>query len=333
MKRLSIIVLILFILSASGCNNGVSVIPTTPTVNTPTINQGSDIPTAPTVNTTTAETYPVFLESASDNSSFHFSDLSAIPTEPIAQPKEETKEFEFDGKAYTLRYTNSNNGYHSYTSEDGKIVCGYFGNSGLLRSITLSHYYEKGQPNYADEQQYIEAVKNLVSAYYDENWDEYKYHCETRISKDGGLDSYLGFINPKDESEAIRMRIFCFTKYINGFPTTDKIQVAFSPTIGSIVVLFSPHEFDMGVQVSPDMDSINGSIDTFFNKNINAEKSMYKGYTINPTITGEQGTLTIVNGELYFMCSVSVQTISKSGGLSGTERTTLCILYIKLPTE
>ena len=144
------------------------------------------------------------------------------------------------------------------------------------------------------------------------------------IINNGLVNEFFNFVNPFGN---------CFTKYINGFPTTDKIQVVFSPTIGSIAVLFSPHKFDTAVQLSPNMDSTKASINTFFTKSINTEKCTYKGYTINPENTGEQGTLTIVNGELYFMCSVSVQTISKNGGLSGTERTTLCSLYIKLPTE
>ena len=279
------------------------------------------------------ETYPIFLESVRDSDSPFSSDVSLIPTEPMTQKPEESKEFIFDGKTYNLQYEESRDGYHRYSSEDTKVECDYYDHSGLIRSINLVRYYEKGQPNYANEQQYIEAVKKMVSAYYDENWDEYKYHCETRILKDGGQDSYLEYVDPKDDTEKVSMRIFRFVKYVDDFPTTDSIYATFAPMIGTVGVVFSAHEFDEISTQTLDTEKLSNSIDAFFKNSINADKSRYNGYKINQTSTGELGRFTIVNGELYFVCSVSVQTTSKSSGLSGTEQSTLCSLYIKLPTE
>ncbi len=153
--------------------------------------------------------------------------------EDQSAPKQQ--EIEIDGIVYDLIYRYSvarcdeQPKRHVYESNDKKIMCHYLENGAVYRLIIKDFIV----PFFNTENELVEWSKNYLSQYGADNLDDdYEYSCRTMLDTSGPWwvsgQYYYYFIPVSDFPERHNGYEVNFTRYIDGYPTTDEYTLDIS---------------------------------------------------------------------------------------------------------
>jgi len=189
----------------------------------------------------------IFLDSAP--TADQITDISSAE-KPDDPPQ--AREILFMGELYPLQYEeglSENYGdSYVYTGNGEKLTCLFSSNGGMLQMLTADSWLAPEAAASMSDDDYLNWIKEQVSMYYTEDWDQYTLTCTTQIRDSFyGKDSVHtenGFITPVDSYESIDSYTFTFTKFLDEYSTTDVIRAHIRPKTGYASLEFSPHDFD-----------------------------------------------------------------------------------------
>ena len=199
-----------------------------------------------------------------------------------------------NGNCEDVRYVESIKSdikdYAIYSSENGNISCRYDSKSNLLTQISTENNIIPIPNNITNESDYRNWVKNLLTIYGVNNLSSYKYSCETSvaISNENSYYQYQYpyFYTDLAVNEKITKYIFTYTKYLNGYPTTDRISVYISIPNENVIIKFDEQDFIDIPKATIDDSTIITTINSYSMSSLNTDKYKLASMQImNKTLT------------------------------------------------
>lgn len=263
--------------------------------------------------------YPVSLVQSSDASSMIASDVEVInpsaTTETDKLPAKQTMEITFANTPALLQYSATIGRYHVYTTADETARVMFNAESGKIYRLILDSPLSKTALNCDSYSHFVDSVKQIISEYSDEDWEQYEISCKTGILQKGDKATYTqeydGICFPDHEGQSLSSHSLIFSKKISGFETKDKIIVKYRIYSDSLFIQFSPHQFDNVETLSIDQTLIERSIASFISQCDWHELYVLKDYEIQEPVVTKEGD------NLFYMCRIELHfTVSPDGAES-----------------
>jgi len=226
------------------------------------------------------------------------------PEEPA-----QTREILFGEQLHPLRYSESaSNDCYVYTDSGNVLTCGFSPYGGTLRMLAANGWLPPETASTMNEDDYLDWIKEQVSVYYTENWEQYRVSCTTEIRDSFyGKDSVheeKGFSTPFDSYESVDAYTFTFTKYLGEYATTDVIRAYIRPETGYVSLEFSEHTFDNAPDVKIDQELIQASVFRYLSK------AIIEGQYSCTQHTSVKPTLGYINGHLVYLCTIEIDVLT-----------------------
>ena len=260
--------------------------------------------------------YPVLLAQTSDSSNIISSSVEIFnPSETSKtdkQPATQTMEITLANKPVLLQYSTTIGEYHVYTTADESTRAIYNADSGKVHRLIIDSPLSKTSLNCSSYNHFVDSVKQIISEYSSEDWEQYETSCKTSILIEGDkfayTQEYEGIRFPEHEGQSLSSHSLTFSRKISGFETKDKIIVKYRMYSDSLYIQFSPHQFDNIETLSIDQTLIETSIASFVSQCDWHELYALNNYEIqNPVVTKE-------GDSLFYMCTIELHfTVSPEG--------------------
>ncbi|MBQ7909539.1 MAG: hypothetical protein IJ363_01940 [Clostridia bacterium] len=209
-----------------------------------------------------------------------------------------------------------------YSSKNGNITCSYDRETNKLIKLSAKNNAIIVPDNVKSEVDYKAWVEGVLALYGVEDLSDYRYSCKTAVVVSNENSTYKEthayFYSDQKANERISSLEFSYTKYIEDYPTTDRIEVSVL-TSGSIIVKFDEHRFDDSVYISFDESDIHTAVESFVSSSINAGE--YKYDTINIT----NKVLTHYDTEVCMQVYVEINMLNRGDHTPVTTMVTLLV--------
>lgn len=212
-------------------------------------------------------------------------------------------------KTVEMDYNRTGVNSHTYQEENGLSRCQLNVDNGALTFLTIMDEALLADFVCEDAASFENSAKQLISAYYNEDWSKYSIACSTSMTLYG--ENYAtghtadGFVTEENDGQEITGYNLEFTRVIDGVATSDKIEVRF--TFDTLMISFSKHTFDAVEQIPVDTARVEVSVDDFLNTYVDTAKYTLQDYTLsNPKVIRE-------GDRLYYAVIAEMTLGSKSG--------------------
>lgn len=159
------------------------------------------------------------------------------------------------------------------------------------------------------EADYRAWIEQLLSSYDVGNLSDYNYSCQTSVivsSENGVTQNQLAyFYTDVKSNERVSRRVFTYTRYISGYPTTDRIYISISPITGSVIIKFDERDFANYSFFSCDETQIISAVDSYIFSSINTE--LYEVSSSNIV----NRSLVMIENEAGIMVDVELKLCAK----------------------
>lgn len=269
--------------------------------------------TAETTTMSVLDPYTVYLSSYTEAEGLFTTDVETFATldtdaaPGFAYPARIA--LQVGSKTAEMDYTRTGVNSHWYQAANGLVRCQLNVDNGALTFLTIMDKALLTDFVCKDATSFENSAKQLISAYYNEDWSKYTVACRTSMvlqGEDYGTGHTAdGFVAEENDGQEITGYSLEFTRVIDGVSTADKIEVRF--TFDVLMISFSKHAFDEVEQIPVDTARVEASVDDFLNAYVDTAKYTLQDYTLsNPTVIREKD-------RLYYAVNAEMTLESKSG--------------------
>lgn len=243
-------------------------------------------------NNDNKEHYNVYIDQLPE-SDYFISDIEMdiFKTETYKNPDASTsKKIMFYGKNIDLDYTSSSNimqrnyNYDEYVDSTNKNIFYRFkeNTNELIRISGTDNTIIGCEEELKKEEDFKIWVESIIGNYID--LSQYEYSCRTLITVHGensvGNVRYDEFRLPIKENESNARYTFTYTKYVNGYPTTDYVQIN-TDKLGNVnLIILYQNEFDQTIIPVIQANIVDETIEQNLKSIINKNKYMLESYRI-----------------------------------------------------
>ncbi len=246
----------------------------------------------------------VFYEKSNDSSSLEIEKYvdNSISNQKTVILKEKSVDMSYD-----ISMKRNGEVLHIYKSNDENVKCYYRANQVDLSQIV---FYNQEIEYYKTEPEFRTWINEILAEYGIHNLEDYTFSCTSRILVygDDSLSSKVqdGFHIPENENEKLSSYTFEFVKFIDGYPTTDKISVYLNMS-GTIIIKFDDNKFASVSEIDINQPSVENALKNYLFESINKDKYEFKSYNINNEY------VTFIGENMCYIYSIELTLIAKNG--------------------
>ncbi len=217
-----------------------------------------------------------------------------------------------DGTAYDMTYDCSvgdRHGslkFHTYVSSNEEIEVGYIDGRESFVKLIIREYE---LPRFSTEDDYFEWGKNILEKYGVMDLEDYVFSCRTRLLVEGkdSLSSitYNRFLVANAPNQEVADYQFYFTRYIDGYPTTDKFLINLGFRSSDLTIWFDVEQFKGIESFEIDREKVEDNLKYYIANNIRS------GNTLISCVIKEE-VLAIINDRVCVCYTIEAEFIDEN---------------------
>lgn len=222
------------------------------------------------------------------------------------------KSLSLDGSVYDMTYDYSAGDkygslkFHTYVSNNEEIEAGYIDGRESFVKLFFSDYEA---PQFSTEDDYFEWGKNILEKYGVMDLEDYIFSCNTWLLVEGkdSLSSitYNRFLVANAPNQEVAGYQFYFTRYIDGYPTTDKFLINLWFSSSGLTIWFDVEQFKGIESFEIDREKVEDNLKYYIANNIRS------GNTLISCVIKDE-VLAIINDRVCVCYTIEAEFIDEN---------------------